>query len=151
MTVEQLSTSNISSTCPTGVNYISKYAGDLREKSHEVWTRNSNRSRCTAKKMTGGPPPPPNGIRVNTKFPSLHGKPSKAVFIIFLKLETRFNTHYQNAYANAFRKAFLELLRLSSNSIASTSREEGLVTAQLLCAVWPVEQRSRTCRARAFT
>ena len=70
MTVEQLSTSNISSTCPTGVNYISKYAGDLREKSHEVWTRNSNRSRCTAKKMTGGghkappPPPPPRGIRV---------------------------------------------------------------------------------------
>ena len=43
-------------------------------------------------------------------------------------LETRFNTHYQNAYANAFRNAFLELLRLSSNSIASTSREEGLVT-----------------------
>ena len=36
VTVEQLSTSNISSTCPTGVNYISKYAGDLREKSHEV-------------------------------------------------------------------------------------------------------------------
>ena len=36
VTVEQLSTSKISSTCPTGVNYISKYAGDLREKSHEV-------------------------------------------------------------------------------------------------------------------
>ena len=34
--VEQLSISKISSTCPTGVNYISKYAGDLREKSHEV-------------------------------------------------------------------------------------------------------------------
>ena len=67
VTVEQLSTSNISSTCPTGVNYISKYAGDLREKSHEVWTRNSNRSRWTAKKMTGGAikAPPPNGIRVN--------------------------------------------------------------------------------------
>ena len=66
MTVEQLSTSKISSTCPTGVNYISKYAGDLREKSHEVWTWNSNRSRCMAKKMTGGaikaPPPPPMGL-----------------------------------------------------------------------------------------
>ena len=72
-----------------------------------------------------------------------------AVFIIFPKLETRFNTHYQNAYANAFRNAFTELLRLSLNSIASTSQEEGLVTAQLHCAVWPVEQRS--CRARAFT
>ena len=69
MTVEQLSTSKISSTCPTGVNYISKYAGDLREKSHEVWTWNSNRSRCTAKKTTGGgqnAPPPPNGIRVKS-------------------------------------------------------------------------------------
>ena len=37
------------------------------KKSHEVWTRNSNRSRCTAKKMTGGghkgpPPPPPMGL-----------------------------------------------------------------------------------------
>ena len=72
-----------------------------------------------------------------------------AVFIIFPKLETRFNTHYQNAYANAFRNEFLELLHLSSNSIASTSREEGLVTAQLHCAVLPVEQRS--CRARTFT
>ena len=30
--IEQLSTSKISSTCPTGVNYISKYAGDLRKK-----------------------------------------------------------------------------------------------------------------------
>ena len=72
MTVEQLSTSNISSTCPTGVNYISKYARDLREKSHEVWTRNSNRSRCTAKKMTGGghKGPPPMGLGlmdINTK------------------------------------------------------------------------------------
>ena len=72
MTVEQLSTSKISSTCPTGVNYISKYAEDLREKSHEVWTWNSNRSRCTAKKKRQGakmpppPPPPPHGIRVNT-------------------------------------------------------------------------------------
>ena len=55
----------------------------------------------------------------------------EAVFIIFPKLETRFNTHYQNAYANAFRNTFLELLSLSSNSIASTSRKEGLVTAQL--------------------
>ena len=78
-------------------------------------------------------------------------KMTEAVFFIFLKLETRSNTvtHYQNAYGNAFRKAFLELLRLSSNSIASTRREEGLVTAQLLCAVWLMEQRS--CRARAFT
>ena len=50
------------------------------------------------------------------------------------RVETRFNTHYQNAYANTFRNAFLELLRLSSNSIASTSREEGLVTAQLCIA-----------------
>ena len=66
----------------------------------------------------------------------------------FPRVETRFNTHYQNAYANAFRKAFLELLRLSSNSIASTSREEGLVTAQLHCAVWPVELQ-RSCRAHA--
>ena len=65
----------------------------------------------------------------------------------FPRVETRFNTHYQNAYANAFRNAFLELLRLSSSSIASTSREQGLVTAQLHCAVWPVEQRS--CRAHA--
>ena len=72
MTVEQLSTSKISSTCPTGVNYISKYAGDLREKSHEVWTRNSNRSRCTAKKTTGGglnQPPPPMGLGLKGKFP----------------------------------------------------------------------------------
>ena len=64
MTVEQLSTSKISSTCPTGVNYISKYAGDLREKSHEVWTWNSNRSRCTVKKTTGGGGA--NGIRVKS-------------------------------------------------------------------------------------
>ena len=65
----------------------------------------------------------------------------------FPRVETRFNTHYQNAYANAFRNDFLEL-SLSSHSIANTSREEGLVTAQLHCAVWPVEQRS--CRAHAF-
>ena len=65
MTVEQLSTSKISSTCPIGVNYILKYAGDLREKSHEVWTRNSNRSRCTRKNYRGAiKAPPPNGIRV---------------------------------------------------------------------------------------
>ena len=66
--VEQLSTSKISSTCPTGVNYISKYAGDLREKSHEVWTWNFNRSRCTAKKTTGGggAKMAPHGIRVNS-------------------------------------------------------------------------------------
>ena len=32
VTVEQLSTSKISSTCPTGVNYISKYAGDFERK-----------------------------------------------------------------------------------------------------------------------
>ena len=57
----------------------------------------------------------------------------------FPRVETRFNTHYQNAYANTFRNAFLELLRLSLNYIASTSREEGLVTAQLHCAVWPIE------------
>ena len=45
----------------------------------------------------------------------------------FPRVETRFNTHYQNAYANAF----LKLLRYHrSLSIASTSREEGLVTAQ---------------------
>ena len=71
-----------------------------------------------------------------------------AVFIIFPKLETSFNTHYQNAYANAFQNMFLELLRLSSNSIASTSREESLVTAQLYCAVLPVEQRS--CSVRLY-
>ena len=63
----------------------------------------------------------------------------------FPRVETCFNTHYQNAYASAFRNAFLELLRLSSNSIVSTSREAGLVTAQLHCAVWPIEQRSCTC------
>ena len=74
--------------------------------------------------------------------PTLLPSTSKAVFIIFPKLETRFNTHYQNAYANAFRNMFLGLVRLSS-------RAEGLVTAQLHCAVWPVEQRS--CRAHAFT
>ena len=34
-----------------------------------------------------------------------------AAFIIFPKLETRFNTHYQNAYANAFRNTTLELSR----------------------------------------
>ena len=69
----------------------------------------------------------------------LNGDELKAVFIIFQKLETRFNTHYQNAYTNAFQNEFLEWLRLSSNSIASTSREKGLVTAQLHCAVWPVD------------
>ena len=37
-----------------GVNCISKYAGDWREKSHEVWTWNSNRSRCTVKKNDRG-------------------------------------------------------------------------------------------------
>ena len=52
------------------------------------------------------------------------------MFIIFPKLKTHFNTHYQNAYANAYRNVFLKLLRLSSNSIVSTSREEVLVTAQ---------------------
>ena len=74
VTVEQLSTSKISSTCPTGVNYISKYAGDLREKNHEVWTWNSNWSRCTAKKTTGGggaekapPPPPPLGLGLRNR------------------------------------------------------------------------------------
>ena len=67
----------------------------------------------------------------------------------FPRVETCFNTHYQNAYTNAFRNAILELLHLSSNSIVSTSREEGLVTALLHFAVWPVEQRS--CRAHAFT
>ena len=82
VTVEQLSTSNISSTCPTGVNYISKYAGDLREKSHEVWTRNSNRSRCTAKKMTGGGPlwPPPMGLGLIGK--ALHKK-QLLLFLLF--------------------------------------------------------------------
>ena len=66
VTVKRLLTSKISSTCPTGVNYISKYAGNLREKSHEVSTWNSNRSRCTAKKNDRGGPkrPPPHGIRV---------------------------------------------------------------------------------------
>ena len=48
--------------------------------------------------------------------------PSKAVFIIFPKLETCYNTHHQNAYTNAFRNELIELLRLSLNSIASTSR-----------------------------
>ena len=74
----------------------------------------------------------------------LHAKVTFRLCLSFFpRVETRFNTHYQNAYANAFH----ELLRLSSNSIASTSREEGLVTAQLHCAVWPVEHRS--CRAHA--
>ena len=43
---------------------------------------------------------------------------TKAAFIIFPKLETRFNTNYQNVHANAFRNVFLELLRLLSTSIA---------------------------------
>ena len=73
----------------------------------------------------------------------------QAVFIIFPKSRNTFQyLLYQNAYANAFRNNFLQLLRLSSNSIASTSREEGLVTAQLHCAVLPVEQIS--CRAQAL-
>ena len=36
VTVEPLSTTNISSTYPPGSNYMSKCAGDLREKTHEV-------------------------------------------------------------------------------------------------------------------
>ena len=64
-------------------------------------------------------------------------------FIIFPKSRNTFQYPLsKRIYANAFRNFFLELLRLSSNSIASTSREEGLVTAQLHCAVWPIEQRS---------
>ena len=56
----------------------------------------------------------------------------------FPRVETHFNTHYQNVYiCNRHSNAFLELLRLSSNSIASTSREEGLVTARLHCTVDP--------------
>ena len=43
---------------------------------------------------------------------------SKAVFIIFPKLETRFNTHYQNVYTNAFRNVFLELLRLYHRTLS---------------------------------
>ena len=69
---------------------------------------------------------------------------TKAVFIIFPKNRNTFQYPLsKRVYANAF----LGLLRLSSNSLASTSREEGLVTAQLHCAVWPVEQIS--CRAHA--
>ena len=65
-----------------------------------------------------------------------------AVFIIFPKSRNMFQYPLsKRMYANAFRNAFLELLRLSSNSIASTSREECLVTAQLHCAVRPVEQK----------
>ena len=66
VTVEPLSTTNISSTYPPGSNYMSKCAGDLREKTHEVWTRNSNRSRRMTKKPTGGHNAPPHGIRVKT-------------------------------------------------------------------------------------
>ena len=79
-------------------------------------------------------------------------KKSMAVFIIFPKSRNTFQyplSKHICKVANAFRNAFLELLHLSLNSMASTSREEGLVTAQLHCAVWPVEQRS--CRAHAFT
>ena len=70
-------------------------------------------------------------ISTNTNLPT---SKSMAALSSFPRVQTRFNTHYQNAYANAF----LELLRFI---IASTRREEGLVTAQLHCAVWPVEQR----------
>ena len=67
MTVEQLSTSKISSTCPTGVNYISKYAGDLRETvikfEREIPigldARRKN-DRGAGAKMP--PPPPPMGL-----------------------------------------------------------------------------------------
>ena len=52
--VEQLSTSKISSTCPTGVNYISKYAGDLREKSHEFEREIPIGLDARQKKTTGG-------------------------------------------------------------------------------------------------
>ena len=63
VTFEQLSTAKISFTYRTEVNYISKHAGDLREKSHEVSARNSNWSRRTSKKLTGGPKwPPPMGL-----------------------------------------------------------------------------------------
>ena len=67
VTFEQLSTAKISFTYRTEVNYISKHAGDLREKSHEVSARNSNWSRRTSKKLTGGgqngPPPMGLGLR----------------------------------------------------------------------------------------
>ena len=66
---------------------------------------------------------------------------SKAVFIIFPKLETRFNTHYQNMYANAFWNVFLELLHLSLNTIVSTSREEGLVTLRSCIAQFDPQSR----------
>ena len=72
---------------------------------------------------------------------------TKAVFIIFPTSRNTFRYPLSKRVANAVRNAFLELLRLSLNPIANTSREEGLVTAQLHCAVWPVEQRS--CRAHA--
>ena len=35
VTVKRLLTYKISSTCLTGLSYISKYAGNFREKSHE--------------------------------------------------------------------------------------------------------------------
>ena len=65
----------------------------------------------------------------------------------FPRVETRFNTHCQNAYN----------MQMPSETPFSNccvyhrtlSRVRVLVTAQLHCTVWPVEQRS--CRAHAFT
>ena len=55
MTVEQLSTSKISSRCPTGVNYISKYAGDLRKKVMKFEREIPiGLDQCTAKKRQRG-------------------------------------------------------------------------------------------------
>ena len=63
-TVEQLSTSKISSTCPTGVNYISKYAGDLREKVMKFEREMPIGLDARRRKRQGGPnaPLPPMGL-----------------------------------------------------------------------------------------
>ena len=68
VTVEQLSTSKISSTCPTGVNYYIKICGRLERKKVMKFEREIPIGLdARRKKTTGGAkmaPPPPNGIRV---------------------------------------------------------------------------------------
>ena len=73
-----------------------------------------------------------------------------AVFIIFPKSRNTFQYPLSKRVCKRLSKRlFSSCYVYHRNSIESTSREEGLVTAQQLhCAVWPVEQRS--CRAHAY-
>ena len=65
--VEQLSTSKINSTCPTGVNYISKYAETWEKKVMKFEREIPIGLMHGEKKRQGGghKARPPNGIRVN--------------------------------------------------------------------------------------